>query len=103
MENKLKDCFKILKNEEKNSEKESDSISPVGTTPDILYGNPKVHKTVANNTPKFRPILSVINTHTHLLAKYLNPILSSLTSIEFTVKNYFYFAEDIVNCQNLAS
>ena len=53
MENKLKDRFKILKNEEKISEKEFDSISPVGTTPGILYGNPKVHKTVVNNTPKF--------------------------------------------------
>ena len=49
--NKLKDCFKVLKNE-KISEEEFDSISPVGTTSGILYGNPKVHKTVVNNTPK---------------------------------------------------
>ena len=41
LENKLKDRFKVLKNEEKVSEKEFDSISPVGTTPGILYGNPK--------------------------------------------------------------
>ena len=33
----------------------------------ILYGDPKVHKTVVNNTPKFRPILSATNTY--LLAK----------------------------------
>ena len=59
----------------KNSEKEFDSISPVGSTPGILNGNPKVHKTVVNNTPKFRPIFSAINTPTYLLAKYLNPIL----------------------------
>ena len=51
--------------------------------PGILYGNPKVHKTVVNNTPKFRPILSAINTPTYLLAKYLNPILSPLTTNEF--------------------
>ena len=44
LENKLKDPFKILKNEEKISEKELDSISPVGTTSGILYGSPKVHK-----------------------------------------------------------
>ena len=43
LENKLKDHFKILKNEEKISEKEFNSISPVGTTPGILYGNLKVH------------------------------------------------------------
>ena len=97
MQNKLKDRFKILKNEEKISEKEYDSISPVGTTPGILYGNPKVHKTVVNNTPTFRPILSAINTPTCLLAKYLNPILSPLMTTEFTVKNSFDFAEEIVN------
>ena len=35
------------------SEKEFDKICPVGTTLSILYGNPKVHKTVVNNTPRF--------------------------------------------------
>ena len=74
LESKLKDHFKVLKNEEKISEKEFDSICPVGTTPGILYGNPKVHKTVVNNTPKFRPILSAINTPTYSLGKFLNPI-----------------------------
>ena len=97
LENKLKDRFKVLKNEEKFSEKEFDNICPVGTTPGILYGNPKVHKTVVNNTPKFRPILSGINTPTYLSAKYLNPILSPLTTNEFTVKNSFYFTEEVVN------
>ena len=97
LESKLKDRFKVLKNEEKISEKEFDSICPVGTMPGILYGNPKVHKTVVNNTPKFRPILSAINTPTYSLAKYLNPILSPLTTNEFTVKNSFDFAEEVVN------
>ena len=49
-----------------------DTIRPVGTKPRILYGNPKVHKTVVNNSLKFQPILSAINTSTYLLAKYLN-------------------------------
>ena len=65
--------------------------------PGILYGNPKVHKTVVNNTPKFRPILSAINTPTYSLAKYLNPILSPLTTNEFTVKNSFDFAKEVVS------
>lgn len=68
------------KNEDKFSEKEFNSICPVGTWPRIVYGNSKVHKTVANNTQKFRRILSVINTPTYSLAKYLNPILSPKTS-----------------------
>ena len=92
LKSKLKDRFKVLKNEENFSEKEFDSICPVETTPEILYGNPKVHKTVVNNTPKFRPILSAINTPTYLLAKYLNPILSPLTANGFAeeVVNYDY-------------
>ena len=32
-----------------------------------------------------------------MLAKYLNPILSPLTINEYTVKNYFDFAEEIFN------
>ena len=86
-----------MKNEEKISEKEFDSICSVGTTPEILYGNPKVHQTVINNTPKFRPILSAINTPTYSLAKFLNPILSPLINNEFAVKSSFDFAEEIVN------
>ena len=60
--------MKVLRNEEEISEKKLDSICSVGVMPRILYGNPKVHKTVVNNTAKMRPILSVINTY--LLAKY---------------------------------
>ena len=32
-----------------------------------------------------------------MLAKYLNPILSPLTTNEFTVKNSFDFVEEVVN------
>ena len=97
LENKLKDRFKVFKNEEKISEKEFDNICPVGTNPGILYGNPKIHKRLVNNIPKFRPILSGINTPTYFLAKYLNPILLPLTTNEFTVKISFDFAVEVVN------
>ena len=40
--NKVKYWFKVLTNEEKFSEEEFDSIRSVGTTPRILYGNPKI-------------------------------------------------------------
>ena len=43
LESKLKDSFKVLKKEEKNSRKDFDSICPVGTTPSISYDNPQVH------------------------------------------------------------
>ena len=95
LESKLKFRFKVLKNEDKNSEKEFDSICPVESTPGILQGNPKVQKTVVNSNPKFRPILSAINISTHLSTKYLNSILSN--SNEFTAKNSFDFVEEIFN------
>ena len=97
LESQLKDRFKVLKNEENISEKEFDSICPVGTMPRILYGNPNVHKTVVNNNPKFRLILSATNTPTYLLAKSLNPIVSPPMTNEFTVKNSFDFAGKVVN------
>ena len=67
----------------------------------LLYGYLKIHKTVVNNTPKFRPILPAINTPTYLLAKYLNPILSPLTTNEFTVRNSFDFAKEVVNYDHI--
>ena len=97
LESKLKDHFKVLKNEERIYEKEFDSVCSVQTAAGILYVDPKVHKTIVSNTAKFRPILSVINTPTYFLAKDLNPILSPLTTNEFTVKNYFDLAEEVIN------
>ena len=54
----------FLKNEEKNSKKEFHSVCLVGSMPGILYSNPKVHKTVVNNAPKFWPVLAAIKTPT---------------------------------------
>ena len=44
----------------------------------------------------FWPILSVINAPSYKLAKFLVPILKSLTSSGYTVKDSFAFAEEIV-------
>ena len=65
--------------------------------PGILYGNHQVHKMVVNITPKFSPILPAINAPTYSLAKFLNPLLSPLTTNEFTVKNSFDFTGEVVN------
>ena len=37
-------------------------FAPNVSGPRMFYGNPKIHKGVVNNLPKFRPIVSVINT-----------------------------------------
>ena len=80
------------------TEKTRKSLKPVGTRPGIMYGSCKVHK--ARNFPSFRPILSALNTPTYKLAKILVPILKPLTTNEFTVKEYFHFAEETVDQQH---
>ena len=64
-----------------------------------MYGHCKVHKDIIDNYPPFRPILSVVNTPTYKLTKFLVSILKSLTSNEHTVKDSYTFAEEI-NEQN---
>jgi len=72
-----------------------EAIRPVGTQPSVLYGLGKVHKTLVNNVPKLRPILSAINTPTYKLSQYLNKLMKPLTTNEYTAKDSFSFAEDI--------
>ena len=66
-----------------------------------MYGSYKVHKASVGNCPPFRPIFSALNTPTYKLAKFLVPILKPLTTNEFTVKDSFHFAEEIVDQQHL--
>ena len=72
----------------------------LGSNPGILYGLYKVHETVVDVCLPFRPILCAIGTPTYKLAKYLVPRLASITANEFSVKDSFCFADEIVN-QNI--
>ena len=92
---KVIDLIKCLQNEGKISEKEYRLIYLRGYRQGILYGGPKVHKPVIINCPKFRPILSTIGTPTYKLAKFLVPILSPLTSNEFSVHDSFSYADEV--------
>ena len=96
-EKKVIDFIKLLEAEGKISEKEYELIYPSGSKSDILYGSSKVHKPVINYCPKFRLILSTIGTPTHKLAKFLVPILSPLTSNEFSVHDTFSFADEVAS------
>ena len=95
-----------MKIKEKISDTEFDIICPLGTMSGILNGNPKVHQTVVNNTPKFRPILSAINIPTYLSATYLKPILSQITTNDFIVKKSLILLKKlsimIITCRWLA-
>ena len=45
-------------------------VKPVGTRPDIMYGNCKVHKQEVDGCPPFQPILLALQTPTYKLAKF---------------------------------
>ena len=82
------------------TDKARKSLKPVGTRQGIMYGSCKVHKASVGTRPPFRPIFSALNTPTYKLAKFLVPILKPLTTNEFTVKDSFHFAEEIVDQQH---
>ena len=82
------------------TEKTRKSLKPLGTRPGVMYGSCKVHKGSVGNCLPFRPILSALNTPTYKLFIFLLPILKSLTTNEFTAKDSFHLAEDIVDQQH---
>ena len=87
--------LKILETKKEISSEEYKDLSTSGSRPGIMYGLAKVHKTVTDGLPSFRPILSAIGTPTYKLAKFLVPILEPLTTNEYTIKDSFTFAEEL--------
>ena len=75
VEKKFKQLFKDLLDNDQISKDEYDKTCPKGSRPGILYGNPKIHKPAVDDLPKFRPILSAIDTPGYNLATFLIPIL----------------------------
>ena len=55
-------------------------LSPLGSRPEIMYGSAKVHKSVTDGLPSFRPIWPAMGTPTYKLAKFLVPMLELLTT-----------------------
>ena len=95
-EKRAENIFKKLVASNSISEETRRSLKPVGTRSGITYGLRKVHEDIIDNCPSFLSILSEINTRTYKLAKFLVPILKSLTSNEYMVKGLFAFAEKTV-------
>ena len=50
---------------------------------------------IADNLPKFRPILFAINTLGYNLVKFVMTILEPLTHNEFTIKDSLSFSKEI--------
>ena len=72
-------------------------IKTVGSRLGILYRLRKVHKTIIDVCPPFRPIFSAIETTSYKLARFLFTKLSSIMFNEFTVKYSFAFGEEILH------
>ena len=88
--------YKKLVDSNIKSEESRKHLKPVWTRPGIIYGSCKVHKKCVDDCPPFRPILSALQTPTYKFAKYLVPILESLTNNKYRVKDLFDFASEIV-------
>ena len=67
-------------------------LRPTGSCPSKLYGLPKIHK---KDTP-LRPIISQIGSYTYNVAKFLVPILKPLTVNEYSIKDSFSFAHELL-------
>ena len=59
-----------------------------------------MNKSVKNELPPFRPILSAVSTSKFKLGKFLLPILSDITLNEFNVKDSFIFFDEILTQNN---
>ena len=95
-EKRINEFLKSLKPSGNLSDKQYKKIKADGSRPGVLYGLCKVRKSIVDVFLSFRHILSAIGTPTYKIAKFLLPILSCLTINEFTAKDSFSFAKEIV-------
>ena len=96
-EEEVRDFLKDLRDKKIISDQDFSKLVPIGSTPGVLYGLCKVHKSIPNGSscPPFRPILSAIGTVSYNLAKFLVPILEPLTKNQYVCKDSFSFAADV--------
>ena len=88
--------LKGIKNKNQINEDLKNKLRPVGSQPGVVYGLAKVHKKVIDGCPAIQPILSAIGTPTYKIAEFLVPILTYLPSNEYSVKDSFNFAKEIL-------
>ena len=79
------------------SEQSHKELYPRGSQPGIMYGLSKIHNPLINKFPKLHPILSAINTASYSWTKFFVPLLERCTMNEYTLKDSFEFAKDIIN------
>ena len=88
--------LKSLEDQREISEKENKDLYPSGSQPGVQYGLVKIHKAIEDGIPSFRPILSAVGTPAYKLAKFCDQLLNSFTNNEYTIKDCFSFAKDVL-------
>ena len=96
MEERIIRFLKCLEDQGEISEKEKKDLYPSGSQPGVLYGLAKIHKALEDGIPSFRPILSAIGTPAYKLAKLCDQLLKSLTNNEYSIKDSFSFAKEVL-------
>ena len=64
--------------------------------PGVLHRLAKIYKELEDGISSFRLVLSAIGTPTYKLAKFCDQELKSLTNNEYTIKDSFKFAKEVL-------
>ena len=56
MEKRVADVLKSLRDKKEIFIEPYQDLSPLGSRPEVMYGSAKVHKSVKDRLPSFRPI-----------------------------------------------
>ena len=72
-------------------------MKQIGSRPGILYGLAKIHKPLVNGHSKFRPVLFAIEIAIYRIAKFIVPIMSEITTNEYTIQKSFKFGQEIIH------
>ena len=97
MESRIIELLKKLKDKKIIYDKKYEDIYLVSSSPGILYGRAKIRKPVRGVVPPFRPILSDTGTPTYKLPDFFAPLLTPLTLNEYTIKDSFLLAGELLN------
>ena len=96
IEKQITDLLKQLNHSQVISDTEYKKLKLIGSRFGMLYGLCKIHKSLIDNCPPFWSILSAIKTPSYNIVKHLVPILEPITTNQFTIKNSFEFAKQII-------
>ena len=95
LENKIVELLKRLKEKEEIYDKVYNELYRTGSKPGIFYDLCKIHKSIVDGVPPFHPILSAIGNPAYKVAKSFVPLLEPLTYNQYTIKDSFWFCEEL--------